>query len=575
MNVQEALIIATHIINKNHKHKNHSIAVAIKEEFTKYVTGEEIESVLLQFNRREDDEQFKQRKNLSSITIPGTIARVMQPITRLVNIKPQNNSIEVVEDNEITQKISEHIANYFDNKSMLTNIVDTIIRSANVDPNAYIVNVFDENETMITKVIGCESILDYAKDNKGNLLWLFVVEDEDMAQIELVNGEQKYVTSVIKKHTFYGPDFDIVIVKDKEGQTKIGSEMYSVEIFMHEGETLSAYSVGIKKHPTIDDLFVPFINDAKEIIKKLIQQISECDLTRRLHAFPRLYEYLPECKGDGSNVCLNGMTTDGSKCKNCNGTGYSTHKSTQDKVTLALPTNIEKMFDLSMLQNYANMPIDSFRYMNELIKEYSNDLIQVIYNKNIFETIKVNQTATSALLDMQSVFDALVLFTNKISEVYKNSVTHYYKFLGQSVVANISYPYNLNIIGYEGLLAILQDAKNAGASYQVIEKINIMIEQSLYVDSPENLVRINTKRFFNPLASKDTNTIQMYLMSPQVSDYDKTLYLNIDRIFMDIEMSDANFYQKTTKAQNAIIEAKVNEIIEAQAPPVVIVPPIV
>ncbi len=574
MTIDEAIIIAKKIISTNHKHKNYDYAVEIKKEFTRYVTGEGIDEVLMQFNRREDDEQFRQRKQLSSITIPGTIARVMQPITRLVNIKPQTNSIEVDEDNETTKKINENISNYFEKKSMLTNIVEMIIRNANADPNAFIINVFDENETMITKVIPSDCVYDYAKDNKGNLLWLFVCDEQSKSTLQEINGQLQYVTANIKQYTFYSPDFDMVIVKDKVGEIKIGSENYSLITYLHVGEKLSAYNVGIKKHQTIDDLYVPFIYDAKEIVKKLIQQISECDLTRRLHAFPRMYEYLPECKGDGANVCLNGYNSNGDVCKACNGSGYSTHKSTQDKVTLALPTNIEKMFDLSMLQNYANMPIDSFKYMNDLVKIYSNDLIEVIYNKNIFEVTRQNQTATSALLDMQSIFDALVLFTNKISEVYKSSVKHYYNFLGQKVSVICSYPYNLNIIGYEGLLSILKDANMAGANYQIIEKINIMIEQSLYVDSPENLIRIQTKRFFNPFASKDANTIQMYLMSPQVSEYDKVLYLNIDRIFMDIEMQDANFYQKTTAMQNKIIQDKVNAIIE-ETKPEIIVPPVV
>ena len=560
MLIQEAKNIAANIIKNNAYHKDYDEQIKIAEQYKTYVTGKGIEATLIQFYRREDEAEFTQRKELSQITIPANIARVMQPIDRLKIVKPQTMEIRFAEDNDKSKSISKRINNYSNGTSLLDIVVDSVINYANIDPNAFLINSFiavDDTHEMITTIVESKNVLNYSTNIRGEYEWIFCrFEDER----QILTGD-KYIKATIEEFIFYHADYDIVFTQAKTG-TKVGSKFYNIQEYMHEGTGLSAYKLGVKASKTNSDLCVPFIYDGENIIIKMIQQISECDLTRRLHAFPRMYEYLPECQGDGANVCMRGYTAEGSICKSCNGTGHSTHKSTQDKVTLTMPTNPEKMFNLQMLQSYANMPVDSFKFMYDLVDKYSAELLQTIYNKNIFDSNSISKTATETLIDMQSVFDAITWFTKKISNIYAGSIADYARFVEVEAEVTVSYPYNINLIGYEGLLGVLNEAKTAGASSDSISKINEMIETSLYVDAPEEHLQIKTKRYFNPFKGKSIDEIQLQLGSPLVTDFDKCLYYNMDKIFLKIDLEQPNFYTSTTAKQFEIITTYVEAILE-------------
>lgn len=559
------------IIAGNVHHADYDLTVEISDKYDKIVTGKGIEELLQQFHRREDSEQFMQRVALSNITVPANVHRVMQPVARLKNLKPQTNDITPVEDTPASRYYLDNVENYNSGQSLHKYVTDNIIEFSNIDPNAYLINSFiqdGDNTRMITTLARSKDVMNYKKDLSGNLEWLLCKYEKETQEIV----KDKYTTIRSIEYIFYHSDFDIVFTqtRNETGATKIGGSYYIITAYQHEGTGISAYKIGVKVSHTNKNVCVPFIAEGEEIIMKLIQQISECDLTRRLHAFPRMYEYLPECPGVSGNVCMRGYDNTGAICKACNGTGHSTHKSTQDKVVLTMPTNPEKMFDLSMLQAYANMPVDTFKFMFELVEKYSDELLKTIYNKNIFEVNSVQQTATAAMIDMQSVFDALIYFTDRIKAVYKNSLKDYAKYINIDVDVQIEYPYNLNLIGYEGLISILQEARNAGASNDSLAKINEMIEQSLYGNSMDELTKIKTKRYFSTLSNKNADEVQMYLNSNLVSDFDKALYYNIDRIFMKIDMEQPNFYTSTTDKQWQIITNYVDTIIAEQVPPVVI-----
>lgn len=55
----------------------------IMDQYTKYVTGEDVGSLLRQFNPREEDTQFKQRKELTQAVTSDMANRILSPMYKI------------------------------------------------------------------------------------------------------------------------------------------------------------------------------------------------------------------------------------------------------------------------------------------------------------------------------------------------------------------------------------------------------------------------------------------------------------------------------------------------------------
>lgn len=527
-------------------HLHYDKTIDLAKRYTAFVTGEGIDVELKQFNQRESDDEFNQRKLLTQFTLPCIINRVMQPINKIKKVQPTVKSLIVDKENDSTNIISKNIAKYVDGLPLDYNIKKLVIEYCNKDPNAFAINTFvDYNgETIMTTTVAkSENVINYKKDIKGNYIWVLCRYDVTKDVFE--NGRLKI--SKGNEYILYTKDYEIVYSEAAQGK-EVGNRRYIVSEYDHVDGQLMAFPLGVIN---TGDYYLPFIHVAEPLLIKAINQISECDLTRRLHVFPKEYEYVPLCN---DSDCIKGKNrSTGDSCKTCGGTGLVTHKSSQDKVTLPMPKDPSQIFDLTKVNKYAELPIEVFKMMFDLMDKIESDIIKAVYNKNIFENNVFNKTATESLIDQQSVFDAVVNFTSKIESIYKSSVTGYFNHFSESVYVEYSYPYNVNLTSYEALIGLLSDAKNANASIDVTNKINDMIEQSLFADDTEELTRIRTKRYFNPFAGKSESEVINSLSSNLVSELDKAVYLNLEQIFIDAELMNENFYLFTKEKQKIII----------------------
>jgi len=527
-------------------HKYYKETVELAKRYTSFVTGDGIEVELKKFNQRENDEEFNQRKLLTQFTLPCIINRVMQPINKLKKIQPTIKGLFVEKENDVTVLISKNISDYVNGVPLDANVKDLIIHYCNKDPNAFAINTFVDyagEQVMTTTIAKSGNVINFKQDIKGNYVWLLCRYDVSKEVFE----NDRLITVNTNEYIFYTADYEIVYSESLEGKS-VGNKRYIVAEYDHVGGQLMAYPLGVV---TNGNYYLPFIHVAEPLLIKAINQISECDLTRRLHVFPKEYEYVPLCN---DSDCIKGKNrSTGEACSTCGGTGLVTHKSSQDKVTLPMPKDPSQLFDLTKVNRYAELPIEVFKIMFELMDKIESDIIKAVYNKNIFENNVFNKTATESLIDQQSVFDAISNFTKKIESIYKSSVTGYFNHFGESVTVEYTYPYNINLTSYESLIGLLNEAKNANASIDVTNKINDMIEQSLFEDDKDELLRIRTKRYFNPFAGKSESEIINSLSSNLVSEIDKAIYLNLEQIFVDAELGNENFYYFTKEKQKAII----------------------
>ena len=573
MEKTEALDIVKDAIMNGTKWQYYDKAEVICDRYTKFVTGEELDKMLLQFNIRETDAEFEQRKRLTQLTLPAIIGRIMQPVNRIKTIQPLVQTVVSDEDTDLPDNVSKTLDKYHDTQSYRQFLVANITKYANIDPNAYLINSFvgeDNNVRMVPIIADCKSVINKDYDSDGTLKWILLkIITPKTKKKELNNGTFKLEQVDGEEWLFFTADYDIrftLVTTVESGREAFvfKKSTYQIDEYLHEGDDLSAYPLGITQHETYKHLYVPFIAKAEPLLIKTIQLCSEIDLTRRMHAFPKLFEYLPKCQGMPNQICKSGYTLEGSVCGACSGTGISNFKSAQDKVTMSLPDNPERVFDLTKLQKYGELPIETLKFMMAMSAMIENQCIEAVYNKNIFEMNTSAQTATQVLIDMQSVFDALSLFTEKISTIFKHSIQNYGEHIKKKLIVNIRYPYNINLSSFENLISIIGEAKAAGVDASNLNQLNDMLANMLYSDNIAELTKIRTKEYFRPFKSKSADEVQQLIAGNEIDPIEKSLYVNFDRIFIDIDISEPLFYQSTTKSQDATLNSYAKKLIPAE-----------
>jgi hypothetical protein len=309
-------------------------------------------------------------------------------------------------------------------------------------------------------------------------------------------------------------------------------------------------------------------HNALPYLRKAVKTCSELDITESLHVFAQTFEYLPRCNGqsiEGNYIpCNNGQTPDGKMCGACNGTGYQTNKSGQDKITLSLPRDPKDIFDLRQLKAYISAPIDILDRLTEQMERHERKAIEAVYNSNRFVVSSTIKTATESQIDYQSIYDALKRLMQQYSSAWQFviRVNAAYNDLNNELVVRHKFGHRIGLESETDLITKIQLAKQAGVSSYVIEQLNNDLINLIYSDYPDLIMKIETKQRFFPFEGKDPSTINMLISQGFVDKEDVILYSNFKRIFEELEVENEDFYKLVYEKQRELVRQKVRQIKE-------------
>jgi len=298
-----------------------------------------------------------------------------------------------------------------------------------------------------------------------------------------------------------------------------------------------------------------------------------------LHVFLQKFAYYPACPGyhgmeEGQHVdyaCNKGYTPDGSTCKMCKGRGTIAHTSSQDVVEMSLPDSKEEMFDLDKLIHYASTPTEIVEILDKYIDKLEEKCFRAVYTSDIYEKNTVAQTATSKVIDMQSVYDALKPYASfySFAKVKTIILIAKYRDIYKNLVVLHKFPTNLRFETVAQLLERLQAAKNAEASESILQEINEDIADQLFIDNPVRLKELQVKSMFDPFNGKSDATVQFNISNNLLTQRDKVIYANFPQIFNDLEYDQikanqnaevsVSFYYLNFDEQKKRFDAKVLE----------------
>lgn len=397
----------------------------------------------------------------------------------------------------------------------------------------------------------------------------------------------------------------------KEGVTyffetpkKSDKRYFMVQVFAHNIGFNPARRVGI-----IPDLrtrkrtCVPLIHQAQPYFEKSIKTISEFDLTNCLHVFPQKIQYSDPCPGyqepietrdqalhnntpSGERMynligCNRGYTPNGQACRACHGTGFKYHQSAQDMLQIRMPKELSELVSLENVLVYKSPPIDLLEFQKNLgLFEYRYFAQKAVYNSENFSKKDIQKTATESTLDLDSVYDTLKPFADNYSAMWRHimkCIAELRDIAKDMEIIHI-FPTDFKMKASADLMDELTKASACGAASHIKKALSLDITNKLYVDKPEEILKITTKEKFNPFSGKTENEINMIIANTLCSKYALVLYANFDQIFADIEFDTAqkvvpnpiqnksveptleiNFYQMEEKMQRDLVRAKVAE----------------
>lgn len=560
------------IVKTDKRHEHYEYICERTKRWRAIVSGKGIDEYFEQFNPRESDEQFAQRKRITQ----QISSAVCKNVTDIEYKVPRSNGVQrviAVEDEGKKEAFSKAINEFWGDSSLNDYTDIRWIELNNFDPNCFVVTewippIGKDYAIPYPFEVQCEQAIYYEKIN--NILQYLITL--------VINNEIKTYTGYFKDGTIKLIEIEDEISKklnieeDQELNTtdalyvKLNNKTYQVIIYEpHDFGYVPAYQPGYLRDPaTNGNTFLPPWWAAESVLMNLIKSKSELDLTISLHCYPQKFQYVPECKHTG---CNGGYLPSGDVCPKCKGSGYEVHTSAQDAIYLALPRrgHQDELMDLKQLVNYVYPPVDLVTFMDEYVDKLSQRAMQFVYNSEIYSRENVAETATGREIDMQAVYDALYPLAKAMARDWEFMVETIGDITGIAVTASFTFSKDFKMKSLDGYYSDLVTLQNASAF--VKSNIEDDIARIVYADNPEALAKHFTQKAFFPFPGDSPETISLKMAQKYVPDFYKTLYSVYGIIFDELERENPGYYSLNKSKQWELLKAKVESMIPKTVEP--------
>lgn len=464
-------ILLDSVINDT-KHQDYPRVVKLSEKYYKpLITGEDIDHLLIQFNLREDDDMFAQRKRLTSLITPAICAGLMQPANKITNLIPlindisyEDTKVEKEDGSETTidqvkkkEKLEKLMATWYgQDKSVDAYLKRNFIPPAYIDPNAFMLALYEPVNGAVRTFgsrISCidawnyeyvDDILqfltvhkaikydainpdDKTKTVKKDGHYFIIYLNDHQIEFTQIDPELNKING-LKEKILYDSEFSVVefLEKNQDGSWPDSSNYYlekkpyffqksngvvfRVMFYKQKSGRVQAHRMGYKYDPYTDGrTCVNGFHEALPFLLKSVKACSELDLSASLHAFLQKISYVPRCAGEDGTGCKSGWTIGGeSKCKVCKGTGFMpVHHSGQDHIQLPMPDNKEEFLELKNIATYVDLPVEVLEWQDKYLDKIQAKCYIAVYNTETLQKTTFTDTATGQVIDQRTIIETL------------------------------------------------------------------------------------------------------------------------------------------------------------------------
>ena len=499
------------------------------------------------------------------------------------------------------------IDSFFRGKSVDHYLDERLYDQCTIDPNSYLLVSFmpfnrEQGETpeCYPTLFSAQEVYQKQYDHKGLKYICFKTPVKTIEN----NGVKKVIYRYLlftENHSyevFIRADFD-ELEYDSKGWTGKpvqvkGQNAKNVDLiyrqFTHSSGRVPAVKLGyyetkIEEYLVTESHLLP----AKHLFTEHIEKKSIYDNQVRLWGFIRAYLYAQRCehKVDGK-PCDGGKIGD-TECPKCQGTGLKNSSKVatdeQDMVVVEMPlpnSNPEagEIMDLSKLVHFVKIPIEVFEENRAELDRLTQAIAKSMFNTNIFNRSELvaGVTATEVKQRLKQVNNVLYKYAQHKAHIWRfvvEQIAIYHKLQNHMEISR-EYPSDFKLETVDELIAMLKSAKDAGATVDVIRKIENDILLKQYADQPEKILWIQSKNKFKPFYTKsDAEAMAaVALLSPR--DPKRVLYVFFDDIFNEIESAERlkvsddqddtqhqpRFYEMNYTEQKAVVDNLVSEYTE-------------
>lgn len=588
-----AIEFAQSQVMSQERHQDYDRSVLLAEEYMRLITGEEIEALLSRFIKREDEELFEQRVRITQAITPAVASSIMKPfykVSRNDKVRKRHN----FQNPEKDASINEMIQTFYGSRRKKTRGLEYWLKTRFVeltfhDPNAWVVTEWEKVEpnqipTPHPFEVSSKEAVNFRYVN-DDLKWLFV---KNNIKFEVLKTDGAVSKEDGCKYTLYDEDYTVVVRQiDKKFYLSGGYELqenetiweyedkeYLITVYEPNLGFVAAFRVGYCRDGyTKGRIFVNPFHPALAFFRKSIKTVSELDLTMSLHTFPQKLQYVERCQGESKIKSCHGGYVNGTSevCTSCKGSGYRIHTTAQDAILLPMPDDPMNSMKLDELLVYKAPPIDLIKFQDEYTKGLKLEAHMAVFNSTVFvnQDVMVAKTATEIDTNMESIYDTLEPYTEKISEIWKELI---YVFAHLAAVdkpdakenENVhQFPADLKLKTTAILLNELKLVNDSGAPSFMRDAVSNDLAEIIYNGDALGMIKHSIKHRFFPFNGKSPDEIAMLLSSEMVSKFTKVLYSNFEAIFTDIEKENPEFWvMESYSKQWNIVQDKTNEYMK-------------
>jgi len=542
-------------------HQDYKRVTELADKYYKMKTGDDITDLLEKIVTRETKEEFEQRENISKSVVPSILNSTQLPFQKALRKTPLLREL-IYKTGDKTLELEEFISHFWGEKSLEEYLEYSIIDYNYIDPNAFLITEFDSFDPNVEKA----SPYPFIATSTDAIMFEFKNEN---LQYLIVKLPIKFMRDEVKtdgfKFTMYlGPD-TIQMTQAALG-IEINSLFYEYQEFQPGAKKVPAQRFGfIRDAETKGRTFVSVFHPVILLLEKLMKTDSELDLSTAMTAFPQRFAYVDKCSNKDCNagILLDGHTI----CKNCNGTGQQPlHSGVKDVITLTIPRNPVDMIDLEKMLVYKTPPIELLSFNKDYINDLRILVHTMMFNNEIATRSEVATavTATEKNFGADNMNDTLYPFARNYSSLWEFVVQDIATFtdLGEGLIVHHKFPNDFKFKSLVELMNELKVAKDAGASTSTISAIEDDINEILYSDRPGDLKKIQIKSLMNPFRGYPEATTRLLISQGLTTEYNATLWANLESIFNEIELEVPDLYNMNFKLIREKVKLKTQEYIE-------------
>jgi hypothetical protein len=570
-------------------HPGYKWTVEYSRQCKAYFAGVNIDDYLRRFARREADDLFQQRKEITAHVNRSLGASLMRPFQKV----PRSNFTKVLAfDNDAEGRraieFESQVLSGFYRGGLDRYIFERGLYWSIFDPNCFFAVEFESTDG-ITRAkpypfeVTAYMAVRYLYDHFGFLQWLICRQvfgamsadgrKQDVERLTLYQATQTVVLQQIpdwEAKTLAGqiaPKVEALDMEPENGQLirLANGKAYRVDIPLPHGlERCPAIRCGYAENPEDNGRTrVSIFDAALPYAKKIVKINSELDITTAFLAFPVSVRYQENCESIG---CVKGSLPDGTICGTCHGSGFKPRPtSAAEEIVLALPNNPEDMLDVSKILHYAYPPTEAVKLQMELMSEYLKQAKEAVFNSQMFTKQETAQTATYHSIELQSVYDTLYPYARNLAALWGFIVQACQTFTGYDgrLTAALVFPQDFRFETAAELFAELKSARDSGAGKEVTDMISERIIGRMLIDDSERAEEVRAEMRLNPFAGMTEAQVMQAISSDFVPRWKKVLYANLKDILIQLEIQNPGFFRLPFPRQSELTRAAALEIIAA------------